>query len=176
MIESTSGGGANGWQPDLFAVLDDPDPGATSAPDRLELDEWCWIDHASTWCRDPAGAFDALMAHQRWCRPSRVMFDAVVMQPRLSSWQFIDDPDLHPAIAAMARRLVERYGVDFRSVGVNLYRDGTDSVAWHGDRIGRRHPTTTVAIVALGERRPFMVRRRGAVHRSDGPPVRATCW
>lgn len=33
--------------------------------------------------------------------------------------------------------LQERYARDFVSIGYNLCRDGTDSVAWHGDRIAR---------------------------------------
>ena len=34
----------------------------------------------------------------------------------------------------MARALHGRYGVRFDALGANLYRDGRDSVAWHGDR------------------------------------------
>jgi alkylated DNA repair dioxygenase AlkB len=45
--------------------------------------------------------------------------------------------------------------VDFERVGVNLYRDGRDSVAWHGDRIARDLPSATIAIVSLGQARPF---------------------
>jgi alkylated DNA repair dioxygenase AlkB len=43
----------------------------------------------------------------------------------------------------------------------NLYRDGNDSVAWHGDRIARDLPQATVAVVSLGEPRPFRLRPRG---------------
>ena len=56
----------------------------------------------------------------------------------------------------------------FRSVGLNLYRDGNDSVAWHGDRIARDRARATIAIVSLGEPRPFRLRPKG----SDG--TRAT--
>jgi alkylated DNA repair dioxygenase AlkB len=53
-------------------------------------------------------------------------------------------------------------GEPFRTVGLCLYRDGSDSVAWHGDRIGRsRTEDTLVAIVSLGAPRPFRLRPKG---------------
>ncbi len=65
-----------------------------------------------------------------------------------------------------ARALNDRYGLGpagpLRTVGICLYRDGRDSVAWHGDRIGRRRDgDTLVAIVSLGSRRRFLLRPRG---------------
>lgn len=61
----------------------------------------------------------------------------------------------------MAGRLGERYGVEFAQVGVNLYRDGTDSVAWHGDRVARELPSAVGALVSLGAVRPFRLRPTG---------------
>lgn len=61
----------------------------------------------------------------------------------------------------MAARLGERYGVDLVSVSANLYRDGDDSVAWHGDRIGRFRTTTIVAILSLGSPRTLLMRPNG---------------
>jgi alkylated DNA repair dioxygenase AlkB len=62
----------------------------------------------------------------------------------------------------MAKLLSAHYGVDFTSVGVNLYRDGRDSVAWHGDRVARDSPDDTcIAIVSLGGRRRFLLRPKG---------------
>jgi hypothetical protein len=48
-----------------------------------------------------------------------------------------------------------RYGEPLHSIGFNLYRDGADSVAWHGDR--HRHVVTDpiVAIVSVGCPRPL---------------------
>ncbi|MGZ4730341.1 MAG: alpha-ketoglutarate-dependent dioxygenase AlkB, partial [Acidimicrobiales bacterium] len=66
-----------------------------------------------------------------------------------------------PLIEQMRARLSERYGVAFRSVGLNLYRDGNDSVAWHGDRVARDRARATIAIVSLGEPRPFRLRPKG---------------
>ena len=60
-----------------------------------------------------------------------------------------------------ARLLSERYDVDFDSVGLNLYRDGRDSVAWHGDRIPRDLPEPLVATLTLGAQRRFLLRPKG---------------
>ena len=54
--------------------------------------------------------------------------------------------------------LSQRYGVAFDSVGLNLYRDGRDSVAWHRDRIAKDIDDPLVAIVSVGEPRRFLLR------------------
>lgn len=59
------------------------------------------------------------------------------------------------ALRGMAAALSEHSGVSFTQVGANLYRDGSDSVAWHGDRIAREIPEATVALISLGAPRPF---------------------
>ena len=61
----------------------------------------------------------------------------------------------------MARLIGARYGVQLTQVGVNLYRDGSDSVAWHGDRVARELPEAVVALVSLGALRPFRLRPTG---------------
>lgn len=63
--------------------------------------------------------------------------------------------------ARIGAQLSARYDVAFTRVGVNLYRDGRDSVAWHGDRIARDLPTATIAIVSLGQPRMFRARPLG---------------
>ncbi|MEO6989820.1 MAG: alpha-ketoglutarate-dependent dioxygenase AlkB, partial [Aquihabitans sp.] len=67
----------------------------------------------------------------------------------------------------LGRALSLRYGLDLRSVNANWYRNGQDSVAWHGDNSGRVADTTVVAIVSLGAPRRFMLRARGG-----GPSTR----
>jgi alkylated DNA repair dioxygenase AlkB len=57
--------------------------------------------------------------------------------------------------------LSERYGVEFDSVGFNLYRDGRDSVAWHGDRIKKEIEEPIVALLSLGDTRRFLLRPKG---------------
>ncbi len=61
----------------------------------------------------------------------------------------------------MASCLGHRYGVRLPSISANLYRDGNDSVAWHGDRIGRVRADAVVAIVSLGATRTLLLRPDG---------------
>lgn len=88
------------------------------------------------------------------------MYERKLPEPRLTHrWVLADDPELpDPVLARMAQVLSDRYGVEFTQVGVNLYRDGSDSVAWHGDRVARDLPSATVALVSLGGVRPFRLR------------------
>jgi alkylated DNA repair dioxygenase AlkB len=84
-----------------------------------------------------------------------------VPQPRLTASLRLGQ--LPPRLAVLddlGEALSQRYRVRFRSVGANLYRDGRDSVAWHGDRVLRERLTATVATVSLGHPRTFRLRPR----------------
>jgi len=61
----------------------------------------------------------------------------------------------------MRLALSKRYGVIFDSIGFNLYRDGKDSVAWHGDKIYKEIEEPIVVLVSLGEPRKFLLRPKG---------------
>jgi alkylated DNA repair dioxygenase AlkB len=86
-----------------------------------------------------------------------------VFQPRLlAGWSTGDaERPLPEALEQMRARLSAQYGPTFDSVGINLYRDGRDSVAWHGDRIARTIKEPMVAIVSLGQPRRFLLRPVG---------------
>jgi alkylated DNA repair dioxygenase AlkB len=63
---------------------------------------------------------------------------------------------------ALSQHYLPELGEEFVSAGLCYYRDGRDSVAWHGDRIGRgRNRDTMVAIVSLGADRDLSLRPRG---------------
>jgi alkylated DNA repair dioxygenase AlkB len=89
------------------------------------------------------------------------MYDREVDVPRLTGHFRLDETDVPPAIAQAAEQVVARSGVPFNSVGLNFYRDGRDSVAFHGDRLGPAKDDAIVAIVALGTRRRFLLRPAG---------------
>jgi alkylated DNA repair dioxygenase AlkB len=86
------------------------------------------------------------------------MYDRTVVEPRLTTRVWDDPPEPLPAMAAALGR---HYGTDLATVSANLYRDGRDSVAWHGDRVGRRRAEAVVAIVSLGSPRRFLLRPKG---------------
>jgi alkylated DNA repair dioxygenase AlkB len=58
----------------------------------------------------------------------------------------------------MRASLSEHYREPFAFVTLALYRDGRDSVAWHGDYVAREMPGALVATVSLGEPRRFLLR------------------
>lgn len=153
------------WQASLFGAAGDPafDAGL-SALTRHQLDDEAWVDHAPGWLSGAAEVFEALLAGAGWAQHERLMFGEIVDQPRLNaSFRGADGRALHPVLDEAERALSARYGVDFRTGGggMNLYRDGRDSVAWHRDRIpwSVHHPH--VVILSLGEARTFRVRPRG---------------
>jgi alkylated DNA repair dioxygenase AlkB len=131
---------------------------------RTALDSTSWVDHAPAWLQGDDRVFADLAERLPW-RQKRgiVMYDSVVDEPRLTAWWSVDTGTNEPlAVLGEARRsLADRYCCAFDSIGLNLYRDGRDSVAWHGDR--HRHTVTdpVVAILSVGESRAFHLRRRG---------------
>src|SRR3954449_8930835 len=160
------------WQPSL---LDGGLP-ATDASfrrlTRLQLDEHSWVDHCPGWLAGSDGVFAALSGQARWQQRTRHMHDRQVPEPRLTAGWSTDAADsaTPPVLRAMTGALSARYGVGFDRVWVNLYRDGSDSVAWHGDRNRLVMTRPLVATVSLGSRRRFLLRHRGtttATHRLE---------
>jgi alkylated DNA repair dioxygenase AlkB len=95
-----------------------------------------------------------------------------VQVPRLLARYAEGEPLPHPVLdearAALDAHYAAELGEPLVSAGLCLYRDGADSVAWHGDRIARESARDTmVAIVSLGATRPFALRPR-----SGGPGLR----
>jgi alkylated DNA repair dioxygenase AlkB len=135
--------------------------------ERRLLGQGAWIDLRSGWLADAGELFDALVTTVPWRAERRQMYDRVVDVPRLVSFHDLTAHEApHPQLDRLRRRLNDSYagelGEPFTTVGLCLYRDGSDSVAWHGDTIGRsRDEDTMVAIVSLGTTRTFAMRPRG---------------
>lgn len=94
------------------------------------------------------------------------MYERVVDVPRLVCFYEEDEALPEPVLTQARDALSDRYraelGEDFRTAGLCFYRDGRDSVAWHGDTIGRsRTEDTMVAIISVGAPRPLLLRPRG---------------
>src|SRR4029079_15494966 len=135
--------------------------------ERRELGCGAGGEVRSGWLTDADGLFYALMP-QIPCRAERrQMSERVLDVPRLVSFHnLVDEPAAHPRLKEMRRRLNDTYGRElgepFTTAGLCLYRDGNDSVAWHGDKIGRSSTEDTmVAIVSLGATRVFALRPHG---------------
>jgi alkylated DNA repair dioxygenase AlkB len=130
---------------------------------RSELDGDSWVDHAASWVSGSERAFEELLHDVAWSQRRRWMYDRQVDEPRLTSWQRIDQPGAVacPWLADARHALSDHYEVAFDSVGINLYRDGADSVAWHRDRIPSEIVDPVVALVSLGAPRTFLLRPHG---------------
>jgi alkylated DNA repair dioxygenase AlkB len=149
------------WQPSLLDGAPpgfDPDLGGGVGLVRHELSDGAWYDVAEGWVEGADALFTQLADSAPWGEHERYMYDRKVAEPRLTTRAWDDPPDPLPA---MARALSDHYGEDLSSISANLYRDGRDSVAWHGDRVGRRRAETVVAIVSLGSPRRFLLRPKG---------------
>ena len=133
---------------------------------RTELTQGAWVDVRPGWVTGADGLFLRLQAEVPWRAERREMYDRVVDVPRLVCFydhdEALPDPALDVARDALSAHYATELGEPFTTAGLCYYRDGHDSVAWHGDRIGRgRLENTMVAIVSLGEHRRLSLRPRG---------------
>jgi alkylated DNA repair dioxygenase AlkB len=139
---------------------------------RSALARGAWVDVRPAWITGADALFERLAGTVPWRAERRHMYDRVVDVPRLLCFYDEEQPLPDPMLTDARRALDEHYGPElgepFRTAGLCLYRDGRDSVAWHGDTIGRGGThDTMVAIVSLGAPRSLLLRPRGG-----GPAIR----
>ena len=106
--------------------------------------------------------FTELRSAVKWRAERRMMYDREVDVPRLVGHFRLDQaPDSTPgAILGAAQRVVDSVGVLFNSVGLNLYRDGRDSVAPHNDHLDELRAGFPIALVSLGATRRMTIRAK----------------
>src|SRR5690606_13912606 len=119
------------------------------------------------WLRGADALMDELMHTVPWHAERRQMYERVVDVPRMLSFYGEHDPLPHPVLTEAKQALNDYYrpelGEPFLTAGMCLYRDGRDSVAWHGDTIGRgKSEDTMVAILSIGSARALSLRPRGS--------------
>jgi alkylated DNA repair dioxygenase AlkB len=148
------------WQPSLLesatapAIADD----LVGRARRRFLGSGAWVDLVPAVVTGADALFDEVLAAAPWSEHDRPMYDRIVREPRLTTRRWVHPP---PLVTELADRLTAHYGCDLGVVSANLYRDGADSVAWHGDRVARELPEAVVALVSLGAVRPFRLRPAG---------------
>ncbi len=135
---------------------------------RAELGNGAWVDVRPGWLAAGDDLFTALLRDVPWHAERRQMYDSVVAVPRLTRFYGADERLPHPMLAAARDALSAHYATELRepfvTAGLCLYRDGHDSVAWHGDRVGRSSShDTMVAILSLGSPRVLALRPRDGV-------------
>ncbi|MEU7244247.1 alpha-ketoglutarate-dependent dioxygenase AlkB [Streptomyces sparsogenes] len=168
-------------QGSLFDQTDDIRLGPLDDVRRTVLGDGAWIDLLPGWLSGADALFARLAEEVPWRAERRHMYDQVVAVPRLLAFYGAGDALPHPVLDEARAALsalpqlplggapyAAELGEPFTTAGLCYYRDGRDSVAWHGDRLGRgAHQDTMVAILSVGAPRDLALRPRGG-----GPAVR----
>lgn len=140
-----------------------------SAETRLADDERGQIAYTAQFVAAATAAawFAELRRDVNWRSERRTMYDREVEVPRLIGHYRVDPPPAATpaAIIAAARRVVDSLDVPFNSVGLNLYRDGRDSVAPHNDHLSDIREGFPIALVSLGATRRMTIRAKAPPRR-----------
>ena len=155
--------------------LDQPIEIQTLGPavERTPLTDGAWVDRRPGFIAGADALLTELLESVPWRAERRPMYDRVVDVPRLVAFYDEEEALPHPALDqardALSAHYAAELGEPFVTAGLCLYRDGTDSVAWHGDTIGRSSTEDTmVAIVSVGAPRALLLRPAGG----GGPTLR----
>lgn len=128
-----------------------------AAARRTELDDRSWVELVGGFVRDPEAAFTKVSTSTEWSQTEVLRYDKYVPERRLSAGLRADGSTL---LRQTDMHLRAAYRVPFSGVTAILYRDGDDFQGLHSDREMRWLDETLIAIVVLGQRRPFVFRRR----------------
>src|SRR5690606_39101302 len=168
------------YQPSMLDASAGPSLLPLAGLRRRHLGDGAWVDVLPGWVNGSEEVLRTLLEQVRWRSERRWMYDGQVDVPLLMQWYGAGEPLPHPVLTEARERLnahyAEELGEPFVTAGMCLYRDGRDSVAWHGDTVGTRRTQpgapggasrgggpaaggdTMVAIVAVGSARPLLLR------------------
>ena len=145
-------------QGSLFGVGEIAFDPAFTTMQRVDLDATAWIDYAPMWLAGDEELYRILTERVAWTQPRVRMYDNDVITPRLVGRV---ESSIDPVVAAMSDSLSDRYRVRLDRISAGWYRDGRDSVAFHGDRVARERREAIVATVSLGSPRRFLIKPKG---------------
>jgi alkylated DNA repair dioxygenase AlkB len=159
---------ATAYQPSMFDLDTEPQLAKLEGNvERTTLTDGAWIDRLPGWLFGSDAVLDTLLTQVPWRAERRQMYDREVDVPRLLCW-YGDGATLPHPVLAEAKSALSAYYADelrepFLTAGLCLYRDGRDSVAWHGDTIGRgSNQDVMVAILSVGSERPLLLRPKSS--------------
>jgi alkylated DNA repair dioxygenase AlkB len=135
--------------------------------ERLQLDEHSWVDVTRGWLAGADEVYETLVRTVPFHQQENFRYERNVPEPRLTAWAKVADAP-HPVLLDAQRRLQHAYKAVFDGFSLSWYRDGRDSVAPHRDDDLRFTEETVIAILTLGQRRPFLLRPRATKWEHDG--------
>ncbi len=124
---------------------------------RIALGERSWVDLVEGFVRDGEAAFTEIHDTAPWVQNEVLRYDTYVPEKRLGTGL---RSDAKPMLRQTDLHLQATYRQPFTGVAALLYRDGEDFQGLHSDREMRWLDDTLIAIVVLGQRRPFVFRER----------------
>lgn len=134
--------------------------------DRVSLgDGSSWVDLRRGFVHEPEELLDEALTTTEWMQGEVWRFDRYVEERRLGAWLHPDrlaHGRLRDAVRQTGMHLESAYRVRFSGVSAILYRDGEDFQGLHSDREMKWLDETLIAILVLGEDRPFRLRPRGS--------------
>lgn len=128
--------------------------------ERTELSSDAWFDYAPGWLSGHEALFQTLVESVRFRREKRQMYERIVDVPRLIA-ALPADGAVPPIVERARVVLSERYAEHFARISLGYYRNGEESVAWHGDYVARKLPSALVATLSVGAPRRFLIRPKG---------------
>jgi alkylated DNA repair dioxygenase AlkB len=123
---------------------------------RTDLGAGAWVDYLPRWLAGHEAVYRDLAAGADWKQGRRLMYDRTVTVPRLTA-PAPESGSTAELLRDLSAALAGHYGASFENITLAWYRDGRDSVAPHGDRIGRLCDDTVIAIVSVGAPRRFLL-------------------
>jgi alkylated DNA repair dioxygenase AlkB len=143
---------------------------ADAEVERIALGQRAWVDVSRGWLGGADEVAIRIIDAVEWRRHRRWMYDRMVDEPRLTRWYSANEQLPDGALVAFRREVGRHYGIRFGAMGLNYYRQGSDSVAFHADQELKFLDETMVAILTLGAARPFLLRPRGGGKSIDISP------
>lgn len=136
------------FAPSMVQLVDDIEGGIRYWPRCVD------VDTAQAW-------FECLRTHATWSSMQRPMYDRIVDVPRLLSSYALDALPTSLPLADMLARVQSFAPALYTHVGMNLYRDGRDSVAMHHDKLPSLAVGQPITLVSLGSTRRMLIRAIG---------------
>lgn len=141
------------FAPPMVQLVDDAEGGVCYWPRFIDPDT------AQAW-------FGILHTRAAWTHMQRPMYDRIVDVPRLLASYDIAALPIDLPLADMLTRVQTQAPAPYTHVGMNLYRDGRDSVAMHSDKLHTLTAGHPITLISLGTGRRMLIRTKAGNHDS----------